>query len=169
MSSSESDRWATGADVDPVVVGIGDVEVASVLIPVAVGVAYERGFVMIMEFVVRKRDEVGSVSDVQETIVVILIVVHVAGKITVVNPDVGGLWLLNADGIAVIGLDVLNGDIADDDIWCVDREPKAIKDYGQRPVQPRSKEERRENQDSISELRLTCALPDDAGVGSHGD
>lgn len=131
MAGSESERRTTGVDVGPVVVGVGHTEMANVLITVAVGVTDERCFVVVMELGVRDSDEVGSVGDIQETIVVILAVIHVAGKIAVINPDVGGLGLLDGDGVArsIFGLDILDNKIANNDIARMDGKTKAVEDY----------------------------------------
>lgn len=42
VNNAEADRGATGVDVEPVVVGVGDVQGAKILVLVAVGVADER-------------------------------------------------------------------------------------------------------------------------------
>jgi hypothetical protein len=52
--------------------------------------------------------------NVQQTIVVILAVVHVARQVTVVNPHVGGR--LDADGVAVLGQDLGDLHVSDDDV-----------------------------------------------------
>lgn len=49
MGSAETDQGHAGVDVLPVVVGVGDVELAGVLIAVAVAVADERGLVVVVE------------------------------------------------------------------------------------------------------------------------
>lgn len=67
--------------------------------------------------------------DIQEAIVVVLAIVHVAGEVAVVDPDVGSLRLLDANSITEVGLYVLNGQVANNDVRCVDGESKAIEDY----------------------------------------
>ena len=49
MGSAETDQGHARVDVLPVVVGVGDVELAGVLIAVAVAVADERGLVVVVE------------------------------------------------------------------------------------------------------------------------
>ena len=49
MRSAETDQGHAGVDVLPVVVGVGDVELASVLLGVTVAVADERGLVVVVE------------------------------------------------------------------------------------------------------------------------
>jgi len=49
VGSTEADQGHAGVDVLPVVVGVGDVELAGVLIAVAVAVADERGLVVVVE------------------------------------------------------------------------------------------------------------------------
>lgn len=46
VAGSESERWGTRVDVAPVVVRVGDVQVAGVLGAVRVGVANKRGLVL---------------------------------------------------------------------------------------------------------------------------
>lgn len=55
MGSAEADQGHAGVDVLPVVVGVGDVELAGVLLGVAVAVADERGLVVVMEVGVAAR------------------------------------------------------------------------------------------------------------------
>jgi hypothetical protein len=90
------------------------VELAGVFVLVAVGVADERGLPVVMDVavgdgdVVRGAFELGSVSIlflssmrspgetyVEETIVVVLVVVTVGGDINVVDPDVGGVFYVD--------------------------------------------------------------------------
>ena len=49
MSGAEADQGLAGVDVLPVVVGVGDVQLAGVLRGVAVAVADERGLVVVVE------------------------------------------------------------------------------------------------------------------------
>ena len=49
MSGTEADQGSAAVDVLPVVVGVGDVELALVLSAVAVAVADERGLVVVVE------------------------------------------------------------------------------------------------------------------------
>lgn len=114
VDGAESDRGGTRVDVVPVVVGVGDVELASVLLGVAVRVADKRGLVVVVEEGVGDGDEVGGVGDVEETIVEVLAVVLVGGEIAVVDPDV--LGSLDADGVTAAGLDVLDDQVADNDV-----------------------------------------------------
>lgn len=148
------------------VVGVGHTEMANVLITVAVGVTDERCFVVVMELGVRDSDEVGSVGDIQETIVVILAVIHVAGKIAVINPDVGGLGLLDGDGVArsIFGLDILDNKIANNDIARMDGKTKAVEDYRRQTLASMSPSGKKKKRASY-----TCILPDDGGVGSDRD
>lgn len=55
VGSAEADQGHAGVDVLPVVVGVGDVELAGVLLGVAVAVADERGLVVVMEVGVAAR------------------------------------------------------------------------------------------------------------------
>lgn len=52
---------------------------------------------MIMEIVVRHRDEVAAVGDVQEAVVVVESVIRVREELVMVDPDVRAF--LDADGI----------------------------------------------------------------------
>lgn len=114
VDSAESDGGGTGVDVVPVVVSIGDVELALVLAGVAVRVSDKGRLVVVVEEGVGDGNPVRAVVDVKETIVVVLAVVLVRRQVAVVNPDVGGG--LDVDGIAVGGLDLGDGKVADDDV-----------------------------------------------------
>ena len=89
-------------------------ESASVLVSVAVAVANERNLVVVVEVSVGDGDPVGGVSDIAKTIVVVLAMVHVAGKVHVVDPNVGGC--LDADSIASVCEDLGHGQVADNDV-----------------------------------------------------
>ncbi|KAI6748088.1 hypothetical protein HG531_008630 [Fusarium graminearum] len=97
VDGTEADRGSTRANVGPVVVGVGDVESTSVLSSVAVGVADKRSLMVVVE-----------------TIKEVLVLGEVGGQLAVVDPDVGGL--LDADGVAVGSDNVLDGQVADDDV-----------------------------------------------------
>jgi hypothetical protein len=49
VRSAETDQGHAGVNVLPVVIGVGDVELAGVLVAVAVAVADERGLVVVVE------------------------------------------------------------------------------------------------------------------------
>lgn len=126
VSTSEAEQWCTRADVCPVVVGVGDVELASVLLGVAVAVADERGLVVVVELGVGNGDPVGGVAHVEQTVVVVLVGREVGREIHVVDPDVGGL--LDADGIASLSNDFAAGNVLDDDVLDIlDVEGDALK------------------------------------------
>ncbi|CAF3641856.1 unnamed protein product, partial [Fusarium graminearum] len=114
VDGTEADRGSTRANVGPVVVGVGDVESTSVLSSVAVGVADKRSLMVVVEVGVGDGDPVGSVGDIEETIKEVLVLGEVGGQLAVVDPDVGGL--LDADGVAVGSDNVLDGQVADDDV-----------------------------------------------------
>lgn len=63
MASTEAERGTAGVDVVPVVVGIGDGQVAAVLVLVAVGVADQGGLPVVVDEGVGDGDVVGSVGD----------------------------------------------------------------------------------------------------------
>lgn len=69
---------------------------------------------MVVEEGVGDGDPVGAVVDVKETVIVVLAVLHVRREVAVIDPDIlGGL---DVDGIAAGGLDLLDGEVADDDV-----------------------------------------------------
>lgn len=92
VSSTETNGRTTGVDVLPEVVGIGDVEETLVLCTVAVGVSDEGCLPVVVDEGVGDGDPVSSVSDVQESVIVVLVVVEVGREINVINPDVGGFF-----------------------------------------------------------------------------
>jgi hypothetical protein len=101
VAGTEAERGAAGVQVVQVVVGVGDGQVALVLGAVGVGVADEGGLPVIMEEGVGDGDVVGGVGDVEETVVVVLVVVTVGREVEVVDPDVLGLNSLLARSIEV--------------------------------------------------------------------
>lgn len=114
VGGTESNRGATRANVGPLVVGVGNVEGAGILIGVAVRVANKRVLVVVVEVGVGHGNPVGGVGNVKETIVVVLAAVPVGGEVAVVDPDVGGG--LDTNGIAIVGDNLGNGKVTDDDV-----------------------------------------------------
>ena len=114
MGSAEAQGRSTRVDVEPVVVDVGDVHLASVLSGVVVGVANQGCLVVVVELAVADSDPVNGVGQVEEAIVEVLAAVHVAGEIDVVDPDIGGL--LNGDSITAVGNDLGDLEVADDDV-----------------------------------------------------
>lgn len=113
VDGAVADRGVARVDVLPVVVGVGDVELALVG-GVCVDVADQGGLVVVVDVAVGDGDPVGFPGDVQETVVVVLSRVEVGAQVNVVNPHVGGR--LDTDGIAVRLLDLGDGQVADDDV-----------------------------------------------------
>ena len=126
VGSAESEQRHAGVDVLPVVVGIGDAQLALVFAAVVVAVADERSFEVVVEVGVADGEVVGSVAEVGQAVVVVLAGGQVRRQVQVVKPDVGRL--LDADCITarVAGLDLADGYVADDDVLCCsNEEPKA--------------------------------------------
>lgn len=90
VAGSEADAGGARVDVVPVVVVLGHAEVAGVLGAVGVGVADEGGLPVVVDVGVGDGDEVGGVGEVDQSVVVVLVVVKVGGEVDVVDPDVGG-------------------------------------------------------------------------------
>lgn len=90
VASTETDGWTAGVEVLQVVVGVGDVEVTGIFGLVAVRVADEGCLPMVVDVGVGEGDVFRGVGYVEETIVVVFIVVSVGREIHVVNPDVAG-------------------------------------------------------------------------------
>lgn len=67
---------------------VGDGEMASVLGTVAVGSTDEGSLPVVVEVVVGDGDEVTGMGDIEETVVVVFVVIHVRRKVIVVNPDI---------------------------------------------------------------------------------
>lgn len=114
VAGTEAERGATRVDVGEVVVGVGDDQVAGVLIGVGVAVADERGLPVVVQVAVADGDVVRAVGDVEKTVVVVLVVVHVGRQVKVVEPDVAGG--LDGEGVAGISEDLADLDVADDDV-----------------------------------------------------
>jgi hypothetical protein len=114
VAGTEAERWGTAVDVLPVVVGIGDGQVASVLVAVAVRVADQGRLVVVVDVAVGDGDPVRGVGDVNEAVVVVLAVVQVRRDVDVVDPDVlGGL---DGDGVTIVGQDLGDLHVADNDV-----------------------------------------------------
>lgn len=96
------------------VVGIGDGEMAGILITVGVAVADQRGLPVVMDVTVGDGDPVAAVCHVDETIVVVLVVILVTGHIDVVDPDV--LRGLDGDGVTVVGQNLGDLEVPDNDV-----------------------------------------------------
>jgi hypothetical protein len=127
VASSEAERRATRVDVEPVVVVVGDGQVALVFAAVAVRVADQRALPVVVHEAVGDGDVVSGVCNVEETVVVVLVVVEVGGEVDVVNPDV--LGFLDGNGIAAD--DLLHGEVAEDDVLdCLDCEGEVGQDDG---------------------------------------
>lgn len=90
VSSTETNGWTAGVNVLPEVVGHGDVQLAGIFGGVGVGVADEGGLPVVVDEGVGECDVVSSVGHIEESIVVVLVVVTVGGEINVINPDIGG-------------------------------------------------------------------------------
>lgn len=87
--------------------------------------AYERGLEVIVELGVGDGHEVSRVGDVEEAVVVVFVVGEVGREVDVVDPDVGGGAGLDADGVAIIGEDFGDGQVADYDVFLFDEKAKA--------------------------------------------
>jgi hypothetical protein len=114
MSSSETERRGTRVQVDPSVATVGNSD-SNILITVAVGVTNEGGLPVVVEVGASDGDSVRAVGDVEETIIVVLVVVTVAGEVDVVNPDLRSL--LDADSITGLSKDLRDDDVTDDDVF----------------------------------------------------
>lgn len=97
MAGSEAERRSTGVQVLPVVVVVGNSEMASILSRVAVRVSNKGCLPVVMEVVVGDGDPVTTVGDVKQAVVVVFVMVHVGGEIVVIDPNIGGG--LNGNGI----------------------------------------------------------------------
>jgi hypothetical protein len=73
-------------------VGVGYAEMSLVLRSVGVGVSDERCLPVVVDEGVGEGDVVGCVGNIEETVIVVLVVIAVGREINVVNPDVGGVF-----------------------------------------------------------------------------
>lgn len=67
-------------------------ELALVLVFVAVGVSDERGLPVVVDVAVGHGDVVRATLEVEETVIVVLVVVLVRRDVDVVDPDVAGVF-----------------------------------------------------------------------------
>ena len=105
----------TAIDVVPAVVRIRDTKMASVLITIAVAVADEGGLPVVMEVRVGDGHVIRCMSDIAETVIVVLVVLAVGAKFAVVNPHIGRS--LDTNGIIVVGKDLGDLQVLNDDIF----------------------------------------------------
>ena len=85
VTGAEPDGRQTRVASLPVVVVVGDVEFAGILGPVAVSVAHERDFPVVVEFVPGDSHEIGAVFDVQGAVVGVFAADEASGgEVTVV-------------------------------------------------------------------------------------
>lgn len=83
---------------------------------------------MVMEVSVRDGHPISSMREVNKTIIEVLVASSSSRKITVIDPDIGRL--LNSDGITVVGLDLRNLHVANDDVLlAIDGEANAGKSW----------------------------------------
>lgn len=117
VSSSETEAWQARVEVVPLVQCIchGD---RLILILIVVRVSHERRLPVIVKHTVRHTHVGAPVGDVKQTIVVVLVVVLVRGKINVVDPYLHRG--LNPDRITSLGEHLANLEIADDHVFRVE-------------------------------------------------
>lgn len=160
VAGAEAEGWAARVQVRPVVVRVGDFQVARVFVGVAVGVSDQRGFPVVVDVVVAEGDEGGGVGDVEEAVVVVLysqpvnhavskrknhlIVIHIARQIAMVDPDVHRLRLLDANRIARVGKNLADRQVAHNHVRLPDIQAHAL-EHG------------------------VAVAPQDALVGAHAD
>ncbi len=80
MARSKSETGRPWTDVCPVVVMLGDVEMASVFCAVFVRVADEGRLPVVVEVAVGDSDPFWGVCDIDEAVVVVFVVIEVGGK-----------------------------------------------------------------------------------------
>ena len=144
MASSESQRWCSAANVEPVVVVLCNVEMSGIFSGVVVAVSDERCLPVIVEVGIGNRYPLGCMGDVDESVVVVLTVIQVGVKLAwkmlaadfigfesykpVVDPHVGRR--LNANPVSVCREDVLADNIANDHIGLLpDKQPNSDEFY----------------------------------------
>lgn len=114
MASSVPQARGSGADIEPIVVVLRDVQVTGILRRVVVAVANEGRLPVIMQIRIGDGDPLTGVGDVDQSIVVVFAVGEVGVELAVVNPDVGRL--LDSDTITVGRKNVLADDVANNDV-----------------------------------------------------
>jgi hypothetical protein len=113
VALTEAEGRSARVEVGPVVVGVGHTEL-HVLAAIRVGVADKRCLPVVGELRPRNGDTVRAMGNVEETIVVVLVMVAVRGKVNVVNPDLGRL--LDTDGITSTGEHLGDLEVTDDNV-----------------------------------------------------
>lgn len=72
VACTETEGWSTGIEVLPVVSDVGNSKVTLIFGSVAVGVTYEGALEVVVHNCVGDSDKVGSVGDVQKSIIEVL-------------------------------------------------------------------------------------------------
>ena len=119
MGGSETDGRSTAVDVAPVVVVVGNVELALILRTVVVAVADQRGLPVVGELVPGEGEEVRGTLGVEETVEVVLVgtVDAFGGEVVVIDPDVGRS--LDVDAVHLLR-GVAQDEVTDDDVVGLD-------------------------------------------------
>jgi hypothetical protein len=113
VTLSEAERRSARVQVRPVVVRVRHTQ-SSVLRSVRVRVADQRRLPVVRKLRPRYGHAVRAVRDVEKSVVVVLVVVPVRREVEVVDPHLG--CLLDADGIAGVGEDLGDLEVANDDV-----------------------------------------------------
>jgi hypothetical protein len=100
MAMPKAERRSARVQVVPLVQHISDLD-CRVLALVAVRVSDKRGLPVVMEVRVADGHCVAAVRDVEETVVVVLVMVEVGRKINVVDPD--AVRGLDAESVTSVG------------------------------------------------------------------
>jgi hypothetical protein len=77
VAGTEADGWCAGVNVVPVVVILRNAEMSGVLTSVGIGVPDQRCLPVVMDIGVRDGDVVCSMSEIDQTIIVVLVMVTI--------------------------------------------------------------------------------------------
>jgi hypothetical protein len=97
---SEAERGRARVEVVPLVVRIGDLD-CEILGLVVIGVSDKGRLPVVVQVRVGNGHSVAAVSDIEETIIVVLVVVAVRGEVERVDPDAVGS--LDTNGVTSFG------------------------------------------------------------------
>jgi hypothetical protein len=129
VASTETERRSSGVQINPVVEGIGDSD-CDIFVTIVVGMTDKRSLPVVVEVAVRNSHLVGTMSDIEKAIIKVFVMVAVAGKINMINPDLRSF--LNANGITSLSKDLGDDKVTDDNVlFLINAEANTLESFTQ--------------------------------------
>jgi hypothetical protein len=74
MTNAVSYTRSSAPNVEPIIIALGDMKMASIYYRIVIAVANKRSFPVIMQVSIRNSDPLRSVADISEAIIVVFVV-----------------------------------------------------------------------------------------------